>query len=229
MSVGSDASSAPAICTLYGVTSEPATLLSATVTGHLAGSMMRKTAKRKSFQIDVNCQIAATTNAGIEIGSTTDQYVRSMPGAVHPRSLDQLVRDRRVVVAEDQRRDRDAVDDVREDESRDARRGSGCRSKQLRERDHHGLVRDEQPEEEDREDEVRARELPLREHEAVQRAEDDRDHRGRDHELEAVAETRATGRPRRLASRRESRRAAALHAWLGSVSAAPLKLVTSRT
>src|SRR6266536_4304081 len=79
MSVGSDARSAPAICTLYVVTSEPASLLSATVTGHLAGSTTRKTAKRKSFQIDVNCQMAATTNAGTEIGSTTDQYVLSMP------------------------------------------------------------------------------------------------------------------------------------------------------
>ena len=54
-------------------------LLSATVTGHLAGSVMMNTAKRKSFQIDVNCQIAATTNAGAESGSTTDQYVRSIP------------------------------------------------------------------------------------------------------------------------------------------------------
>src|SRR6266576_4709908 len=78
-SVGSDASSAPAICTLYVVTSEPASLFSATVTGHFDGSTMRKTAKRKSFQIDVNCQIAATTKAGTEIGSTTDQYVLSIP------------------------------------------------------------------------------------------------------------------------------------------------------
>src|SRR6476659_7493292 len=78
-SVGSEASSAPAICVLYGVTREPATLFSATVTGHLDGSVMMNTAKRKSFQIDVNCQIAATTNAGAETGNTTDQYVLSIP------------------------------------------------------------------------------------------------------------------------------------------------------
>src|SRR5437667_23100 len=47
MSVGSDASSAAAIETLYGVTSEPASLFSATVTGHDEGSLMMKTAKRK--------------------------------------------------------------------------------------------------------------------------------------------------------------------------------------
>ena len=79
MSVGSDARSAADICRLNGVTSEPAVLFSATVTGHFAGSVIRKTAKRKSFQIDVNCQIAATTNAGAESGRITDQYVRSIP------------------------------------------------------------------------------------------------------------------------------------------------------
>ena len=64
---------------LRGVTSEPVVLFSATVTGHFAGSVMMKTANRKSFQIEVNCQIAATTKAGAETGSTTDQNVRSMP------------------------------------------------------------------------------------------------------------------------------------------------------
>src|SRR5881227_2603023 len=78
-SVGKEARSAAAIWRLYGVTSEPVVLFSATVTGHFAGSVTMKTAKRKSFQIEVNCQIAATTNAGIEIGSTTDQKVRSIP------------------------------------------------------------------------------------------------------------------------------------------------------
>ena len=114
MSVGSDAMSAAAICTLYGVTSEPVVLLSATVTGHFAGSVMMNTAKRKSFQIDVNCQIAVTTNAGAEIGKH-DRPVRPQhPGAIHARRLDQILRDRRVVAAEDERRDRDAVDDVGE-------------------------------------------------------------------------------------------------------------------
>ena len=38
------------------------------------------TANRKSFQIEVNCQIAVTTKAGAEIGSTTGpEYVRSIP------------------------------------------------------------------------------------------------------------------------------------------------------
>src|SRR2546429_9496506 len=78
-SVGKEARSAAAICRLYGVTSEPVVLLSATVTGHDAGSLMMKTAKRKSFQIEVNCQIAATTNAGAETGRMTDQYVLSIP------------------------------------------------------------------------------------------------------------------------------------------------------
>src|SRR5919199_2878887 len=78
-SVGSDARIAAAICRLYGVTSEPVVLLSATVTGQLVGSVTMKTAKRKSFQIDVNCQISATTNAGTDNGKMTDQYVRSMP------------------------------------------------------------------------------------------------------------------------------------------------------
>ena len=41
--------------------------------------MIRNTANRKSFQIEVNCQIAATTKAGAESGRTTDQYVRSIP------------------------------------------------------------------------------------------------------------------------------------------------------
>src|ERR687886_628325 len=78
-SVGADASSAAAICRLYGVTSEPVVLFSATVTGQLVGSVTMKTANRKSFQIAVNCQISATTNAGTDNGSTTDQYVRSIP------------------------------------------------------------------------------------------------------------------------------------------------------
>ena len=74
------------------------------------GSVMMKTAKRKSFQIDVNCQIAATTNAGAESGRIDRPVGPQHPRAVHARRLHQLVRDRRVVVAEDQRRDRDAVD-----------------------------------------------------------------------------------------------------------------------
>src|SRR3546814_4829121 len=48
------------------LTSDPVVLFSATVIGQLSGSVIRNTAKRKSFQIDVNCQIAATTNAGAE-------------------------------------------------------------------------------------------------------------------------------------------------------------------
>ena len=39
----------------------------------------RNSPKRKSFQIDVNCQIAATTKAGADSGRMTDQYVLSSP------------------------------------------------------------------------------------------------------------------------------------------------------
>ena len=122
MRVGSDASSAADICRLYGVTSEPVVLFSATVTGQLAGLVTRKTAKRKSFQIDVNCQIAGDDERRRR-ERQHDRPVRpEHPRAVHARRLDQILRDRRVVAAEDERRDRDPVHDVREREPRDARR-----------------------------------------------------------------------------------------------------------
>ena len=60
----------------------------------------------------VNWKMPTTTKAGKlerqhDLPEDLDQ-----PGAVDPRRLDQLVRHIREVVAEDQRRDRDAVDDV---------------------------------------------------------------------------------------------------------------------
>ena len=61
------------------MTSEPAVLFRATVTGHCDGSVIRKTAKRKSFQIEVNCQIAATTKAGADRGRITERKVLSIP------------------------------------------------------------------------------------------------------------------------------------------------------
>ena len=47
-------------------------LLSITVAGQLCGPV-RKTANRKSFHSEVNCQITVTANAGPETGMITDQ------------------------------------------------------------------------------------------------------------------------------------------------------------
>lgn len=47
-------------------------LLSQTVTGQLLGAP-RKTANRKSFHIEVNCQISTTANAGPDTGRTTER------------------------------------------------------------------------------------------------------------------------------------------------------------
>ena len=67
ISVGSAAISAPAICTLFD--DEAAREV---VQGHGHRLHVRVarhvTAKRKSFQIDVNCQIATTTKPGSESG-----------------------------------------------------------------------------------------------------------------------------------------------------------------
>ena len=55
-----------------------ARLFSARVTGPFAGEE-KNTAKRKSFQALVNCQISTTTKAGIASGSAMCQKVRSIP------------------------------------------------------------------------------------------------------------------------------------------------------
>src|SRR5690606_1844343 len=70
-SVGSDASSAPDIAAPeFCSWTACARLLSASVTGPVF-AVEKKTANRKSFHADVNCQISTTTKLGSEIGSTT--------------------------------------------------------------------------------------------------------------------------------------------------------------
>jgi hypothetical protein len=105
-------------------------------------------------------------------------------GAVNPRGLDQLVRHVREVVAEDERGDRDTVDNVHEHEAlpppveiEEIHR--------LDHRDQDRLVGDEHPEEDQGEDDVRPLELPLRKQVAIDRADDRRQDGGRDDDPEA--------------------------------------------
>ena len=63
----------------------------------------------------VNCQITVTTMIGAQFGSMIRQKMREEAGAVDAcADLDQLGRERDVVVAEEQRREADAVDHVHE-------------------------------------------------------------------------------------------------------------------
>jgi len=48
---------------------DPAILLRATVIGCTAGRLVTITPNKKSFQIEVNCQIITTTKPGIEMGN----------------------------------------------------------------------------------------------------------------------------------------------------------------
>ena len=92
-----------------------------------------------------------------------------------------------VVVAEDQRADRDAIDDMHEDQAGD--RAVEAHDLQYpHHRDQDALVWDEHAEQHQREDEVRSRKLPLGQDVAVQRAEERRADGGRDGDQEAVDE-----------------------------------------
>ena len=81
MSVGTPAIIADAMSMLYCL--RPIVtltmLLSATVIGELPPAV-KETPKRKSFQIDVNCQMQETTIMGIEAGDQVEQRGLPAPG-----------------------------------------------------------------------------------------------------------------------------------------------------
>src|SRR5712664_99036 len=109
--------------------------------------------------------------------------------AIDSCRLQHLIGDRRVVVPEDQRADRDAVDDVDQDQARDA----AVQPDLLEHEDHRdqdALVRDEHPEQQQREEEVCAAESPLGQHVTVERAEQRRQERRGYYQLHAVYEVR---------------------------------------
>src|SRR5207245_7325742 len=98
--------------------------------------------------------------------------------AVHACSLQQLARHSRKVVAEDQGANRNAVNDVDQDQARYASVETNG-AEELKERDQDALVRDEHAEQKQGEDGVGAAELPLRENIPVERAEQRRENRRR--------------------------------------------------
>ncbi len=122
--------------------------------------------------------------------------------AVDLRRLHQLGRERLVVVAEEQRGEAEAVDDVDEDEvhrriAEAERRAEDVgqrvaeaaeRAEDRRHRQQHRLERDEAGEQHQPEHQLVAAEAPLRQHVAVERAEQRRDRDGRNHHLDGVPE-----------------------------------------
>ena len=100
-------------------------------------------------------------------------------GPIDPGGLDELVGNRLVVVAEDERRDRNAVDDVHEDQRVDPESQVGT-GHQAHERDHDRLVGDEHAEQDEGEDHVGPGEAPLGQDEAIGAAQHRGDDRGGD-------------------------------------------------
>src|SRR4051812_31435152 len=76
--VGRLTSSAPAIAWPNGTDCPPATLFSAIVTGH-ESRLVIIAPNMKSFQLDVNCQMIATANAGLASGTARSTQVRRTP------------------------------------------------------------------------------------------------------------------------------------------------------
>ena len=66
----------------------------------------------------VTCRIIATTKIGSDIGSMILKIDAPEAGAVDARRLEQFLRQRREIVAEQQRQDRHAEDRVDDDEAR---------------------------------------------------------------------------------------------------------------
>ena len=73
---------------------------------------------RKSFQMLVNCQITVTTMIGPDDRQQDAAEDLEEAGAVDLRGPHQLGRERLVVVAEEQRREAETVDDVDQDQAR---------------------------------------------------------------------------------------------------------------
>ena len=92
-------------------------LLSCTVIGRLSRPAKVRP-RMKSFQMPVTWRIVATISIGVDIGSITRPEDREEAAAVDPRGIEQLARQRRVEVAEQERHDRHAEDDVDRDDPR---------------------------------------------------------------------------------------------------------------
>jgi len=109
------------------------------------------------------------------------QHVRPVDlGCLH-----QFIRNAGVVIAEGEGRDGNAVDDVHQDQARDAAIKTD-RIHELYQRDKDGLVGDEHTEQDQREDNVRTFEFPFCQYVPVQRSQYRGEDRGRDYHLEAV-------------------------------------------
>ncbi|EKB47216.1 hypothetical protein B879_04190 [Cecembia lonarensis LW9] len=106
---------------------------------------------------------------------------------VHACGLDELGGHRLVVVAEDQRTDRQPVNDVQQHQRGNAL-GHAQGAHQLGQRDHDRLVGDEHAKEDQREHHIGAREAPFGEHIAVDRAQRGGDDRGGDHQGEGTSQ-----------------------------------------
>lgn len=110
--------------------------------------------------------------------------------AVYFGGFQQLLRETRIVVAEGQRCNGNAVNDMRQYQGRDASHPNvaQCVVDKDHERDQDGLVGDEHPEQDEREDEVRSAELPLGKDKSVQRTQHGRYDRRRDDHDETIPE-----------------------------------------
>ena len=144
----------------------------------------------KSFQIPVTCRIVATIRIGVDIGSTIWQKNRQEAAAVDPGGVEQFLRQRRVVVAEQERHDRQAEDDV-DDHDPGQRVVDAEHREQPDQRVQENLVGNEGADQQDREQQIGAAHPPERERVAVQRAGQDREDHGRDQDPDRIPEADA--------------------------------------